>query len=188
MEAFSNLEILPEDLPQANALEFTPLEPIALNIWRLNIGLFFGGLFLIEALTFYFVSDLRLPWLMISLSVFTLLWLVLAFLDLHYSFRWSGYALRERDLLYRSGWLRRRVRSVPISRVQHLSVVSGWLERRYGLASLRIYTAAQSDFSIKGIKRERAESLKVWISQKVDIEEKQTPDSTNQEKEENDKH
>jgi len=179
MEEFSTKAVLPEHLPQADPLDFTPLEPVALKIWQINLGLIFGSLLLAEALIFYFIESWRLPWLIALICGATLVYALVAGIELRYSFKWSGYALREQDLFYRSGWLRRRIRCVPIRRVQHLSVVSGWLGRRYGLASLRIYTAAQSDFSIRGIKRERAESLKAWISQQVDMEDEQESSSEN---------
>jgi membrane protein YdbS with pleckstrin-like domain len=41
----------------------------------------------------------------------------------------------------RTGVVWRRIISVPRSRVQHIDVAQGPIERRYGLATLSIYTA-----------------------------------------------
>jgi hypothetical protein len=85
------------------------------------------------------------------------------------SFKNSGYALRENDLLYRTGWLVRKIRVVPLKRIQHISVQSGPIERMYGLASVSVYTAGSdnADFTIKGISKETASKIKDWVSTKV---------------------
>src|SRR5690606_32803555 len=90
--------------------------------------------------------------ILLGASVF-LLFSVLAHLSKTLSFRYSGYALREKDLLFRSGWLKRKLRVVVKSRIQHVSVQSGPIERKFGLSSVSIFTAGSSeaDFTIKGI-------------------------------------
>lgn len=58
--------------------------------------------------------------------------------------RWRawGYLEREDDLLIRRGVLVRRLTVVPYGRMQYVDVVSGPLERRFGLASVTLHTAA----------------------------------------------
>jgi hypothetical protein len=56
-------------------------------------------------------------------------------------YRRFSYALAPERIEIRRGVLWRTLTSVPKSRVQHIDVAQGPLERRYGLATLSIYTA-----------------------------------------------
>lgn len=60
--------------------------------------------------------------------------------------RWRawGWFEREDDLLVRRGVLVRRVSVVPYGRMQFVDVVSGPLERRFGLAKVTLHTAARA--------------------------------------------
>jgi membrane protein YdbS with pleckstrin-like domain len=68
--------------------------------------------------------------------------------------RWAawGYAEREDDLLVRRGVLVRRTSVVPYGRMQYIDVTAGPLDRRLGLARVRLHTAAAaSDAAIPGL-------------------------------------
>lgn len=58
---------------------------------------------------------------------------------------WQGYALDEQVFVARSGWLTRRQAIVPHPRVQSVALRQGPLERRLGLASVGVFTAALLD-------------------------------------------
>ncbi len=77
---------------------------------------------------------------------------------------WSRWAwlIRERDLMIASGVIFRSVMSIPLSRVQHVDVQQGPLERVFGLARVNIYTASGSgaDGVIPGIELADAEALR----------------------------
>lgn len=68
-----------------------------------------------------------------------LAWLAQAWPPIEY--RRFSYALEDDHIEIRHGVVWRTVTSVPKSRVQHIDVAQGPLERRYGLATLSIYTA-----------------------------------------------
>lgn len=80
-----------------------------------------------------------------------------------------AYAVREKDILFRSGWIVRKIRTCPFNRIQHSSISSGPLERRYGLSTLILYTAGtdDSDVRIAGLPGTEAVTLKEWINKKV---------------------
>jgi len=63
-------------------------------------------------------------------------------------------------------------RAVPLKRIQHVSVQSGPIERKFGLASISIYTAGseEADFTIKGITEPTAQQIKEWISTQLNGE------------------
>lgn len=56
-------------------------------------------------------------------------------------FRHASYVLDTHGIEIRRGVVWRRVISVPRSRVQHIDVSQGPLERTYGLGTMSIYTA-----------------------------------------------
>lgn len=77
---------------------------------------------------------------------------------------WSRWAwlIRDRDLMIASGVIFRSVMSIPLSRVQHVDVQQGPIERMFGLARVNIYTASGSgaDGVIPGIELAEAEALR----------------------------
>ena len=76
-------------------------------------------------------------------------------------FRAWGYAERAEDLLVRRGVLVRRLSVVPYGRMQFVDVVAGPLERRWGLATVRLHTAAAaSDARVPGLPSAEAERLR----------------------------
>ncbi|MFI8854718.1 PH domain-containing protein [Streptomyces sp. 891-h] len=71
------------------------------------------------------------------------------------------YAERADDLLVSRGVLWRETTVVPYGRMQLVEVTSGPLERRYGLASLQLHTAAATtDATIPGLAPTEAERLR----------------------------
>ncbi|MEW2222225.1 PH domain-containing protein [Streptomyces sp. NPDC006990] len=76
---------------------------------------------------------------------------------------WRSWCYRERadDLLVSRGVLWRETTVVPYGRMQLVEVTSGPLERRFGLASLQLHTAAATtDASIPGLTPTEAERLR----------------------------
>ncbi len=72
-----------------------------------------------------------------------------------------GYAEREDDLLVQRGVLFSRLSVVPYGRMQFIDVTAGPLERSFGIATVRMHTAAAaSDARIPGLDREEAARLR----------------------------
>jgi hypothetical protein len=68
-----------------------------------------------------------------------------------------GYLERADDLLVRRGVLFSRLSVVPYGRMQFVDVTAGPLERSFGLATVRLHTAAAaSDARIPGLERGEA--------------------------------
>ncbi len=63
-----------------------------------------------------------------------------------------GYAERADDLLVTRGVLRRQLVVVPYGRMQFVDVTAGPLDRRFGLATVQLHTAAAAtDATIPGL-------------------------------------
>jgi membrane protein YdbS with pleckstrin-like domain len=72
-----------------------------------------------------------------------------------------GYAEREDDLLVRRGVMFARLSVIPYGRMQFIDVTAGPLERAFGLATVRLHTAAAAtDARIPGLEREEAARLR----------------------------
>jgi membrane protein YdbS with pleckstrin-like domain len=72
-----------------------------------------------------------------------------------------GYREREDDLLVRRGLLVSRLSVVPYGRMQFVDVTAGPLERRFGLVTVRLHTAAAaSDARIPGLASETGTLLR----------------------------
>jgi uncharacterized protein len=77
------------------------------------------------------------------------------------NYRSWGYAERADDLLVARGWLFRRLVVVPYGRMQFVDVTAGPLERRFGLATLQLHTAAAAtDAKIPGLPPNEAARLR----------------------------
>jgi uncharacterized protein len=73
-------------------------------------------------------------------------------------YRSTWVRLDAAGLEYEHGWLWRHHVSVPRSRIQHTDVTQGPYERRFGLATLVVYTAGteNASISIEGLGHETA--------------------------------
>ncbi len=95
------------------------------------------------------------------LGVFWLLVLAWGWVLLGKNWRSWRYAERADDLLISRGVLWREETVVPYGRMQLVEVTSGPLERRFGLASVQLHTAAAaSDAKIPGLVPAEAERLR----------------------------
>ena len=112
---------------------------------------------------------LLVVWVPLSALLVVLLWLVHAWLGalaavaalLGLAWVWAvvgrtvrswGYAERADDLLVTKGVLRRQLVVVPYGRMQFVDVTAGPLDRRFGLATVQLHTAAAAtDASIPGL-------------------------------------
>ena len=72
-----------------------------------------------------------------------------------------GYLEREDDLLVRRGVLVRRTSVVPYGRMQYVDVTAGPLDRRLGLATVTLHTAAAAtDAFVPGLLADEAARLR----------------------------
>lgn len=72
-----------------------------------------------------------------------------------------GYLERAEDLLVRRGVMVRRLSVVPYGRMQFVDVTAGPIERAFGLATVRLHTAAAAtDARIPGLEQGEASRLR----------------------------
>lgn len=81
-------------------------------------------------------------------------WMLLTAVALLFLTRWyvlplqvrrTRFLLRTQDFLMQSGVLWRKAVLIPLQRVQHVTISQGPLQKRFGLATLKVYTAGGYD-------------------------------------------
>ena len=85
-----------------------------------------------------------------------------------------AYLLREHDLSLRSGVVTRAVETIPFSRVQHVSVGRGPIERTLGLATLTV-SSAGPDISVSGLTPDDADRIKQLIAEQAGVDDEEGP-------------
>ncbi len=81
-------------------------------------------------------------------------------------FRNKKYRLFDKNITYQEGVLVHNETVVPFSRIQHVEIDEGPLERYFSLATLSVYTAGDSgkDLKISGLKIDLAQEIKDYIT------------------------
>lgn len=166
---FTNLTIHPDQIPQAGAVTLQPIQFIYLKVLRMGWAIIFSGLLLVLAALFYFIDELHDPLPMGLAAVAYLLFVCGTLVIGTGSFKRKAYAIRQKDLLYQTGWLFQKTHMIPYDRIQHCIVNSGPLERRFGLATLSVFTAAgdDKDITLHGLNKADADAMKEWILQQI---------------------
>lgn len=165
-EIFSNSVIDIDQLPQYEEVELNPvsqkLRTKSIMRWIItNLILIGGG-------TYLLLTNEIEPFVWIGVGLFGLLMLV-NLLDIFLRQKYYGFALREKDILFRSGYISTKKMIVPFNRVQHSAIHQSFLDKIFGIASLKIYTAggSGSDMRIPGLLPDLAENLNEVLSEKV---------------------
>ena len=171
---FSNPVLERDDLPSLEKVNYEKLS----EAYRILALLRAGFTFFFFLLAFVMVIIIGGFWdFYVLISGFGGLVLLLFFLMIRAwkLYDYKGYALREHDLLYKTGWLWRRKVAVPFNRIQHVEIRRGPLEELLKLRRLQIFTAggSASDLSIPGLEPELAEKVRFYISVKTGLDEEE---------------
>ncbi|HEU4472229.1 MAG TPA: PH domain-containing protein [Flavisolibacter sp.] len=163
--AYLNTQVDVSTLPAAEEIELRPVHGDYLKVLRIEWLITTLVLAAITGLLIYFISGLRQTygWVIVLGSFLLIVSTWLLFIEK--SFPYSAYAIREKDVAYRRGWVQRSLKICPFNRIQNCSVQAGPVERRFRLASLIVYTAGAdgADLRIPGLEQEEADRLRQFI-------------------------
>lgn len=158
-----NLQLEKSDLPLLENVDYSPhpKDYRDMRLLILMIVMFLLSGFWIMQLVFLNMT---------AMGVIFLIWvglLSLILLEEIKGFKKRGYALRQRDITYKKGFLIHSQTTIPFNRVQHCETTQGPLSRAFGLMSLKVFTAggASSDLRISGLRPEEANRLKDFITE-----------------------
>ncbi len=170
---FDNAEIATGDLPQAAAVSWLAMDEKFLRrlITQSVIAL---AIIIIGVSVLRIIFNVAFADEDIQIS-FGYLWLLIPVIAIP-MFAWPaisvpriGYAIRDKDILYKSGVFWQTVTVIPFNRIQHVEKSSTPLDRRFDIATLQLFTAGGSggDLKIHGLSAETAENLRAFIIDKV---------------------
>ncbi len=169
---FQNTQIDLDLIPTQADISYTMMKKS-----YLSYGLFFSFIFwlviIVLALVAKYAMDIDLPQLLDRALWPVLIVSMMATMAYSYfSYFKEGYALRDKDVIYKEGLFWRSTATIPFSRIQHCEVKEGAMQRLFGLASLHIYTAggSSSDIDIPGLSPTRANELKQLVLTKINTE------------------
>jgi hypothetical protein len=165
---FSNPDIDISELPKAEESKFVPIDESYYTVLSYYQVLYWCILFLVTLSVMILNREFH-SWMMTGITL--LVFAILCFLNFrltYLTFKNKAYAIREHDILYQTGWLRKSLHVCPYNRIQHCSVDAGVFERNLGISKLRIFTAGgnDSDIVIPGLRTEEADSLRELIIRK----------------------
>ncbi|MCG1035447.1 PH domain-containing protein [Polaribacter sargassicola] len=155
--------------PDITEVTFKSINKKYLKVILINILLFFSvvliGLFLADYFSFFNKIS---SYTYLIYMVFTLVFIITCFIT-YVGFKKRKYAIREKDVSYKSGIFFKKITTVPFSRIQHIEVDEGPVSRFFKLASLSVFTAGDSsdDLEIKGITKIEALEIKEFITKKI---------------------
>ncbi len=150
---------------QAAEEELIALDGRVINLWRIHqlIGsaVFLGILFVIGS----FVSlsvDGAFIWVAGGWVFFAVYKLISALVYPPLAWKHFGYRVTDQVLEIRSGVFWKLCQQVPLSRLQHVDLQRGPIERSFGLATLTIFTAGtqQATLTIPGLEAEYASEFR----------------------------
>ena len=172
-DIFSNSQINPSGLPDIRGLQFKGLQRDYLLVDLIGSTIFWlflgGGAAVVIAI----FCGTWPEWLSFLAMVALVSLILLSYVATILGFRRKKYALREKDIIYKRGWLWRSVTVVPFNRVQHAEVQQGPIDRLFDLSKLKVYTAggSGSDLAIGGLLPDEANRMKFFIMNKTASEE-----------------
>ena len=166
---FENFAVSIETLPHADTVEWQAMDPkfIRRKLAESVIGIAFVAIAVVILQTILNVADddASRGWTWLLVLVYGISSLAWPFLSVPR----QGYAVRDKDILYKSGVFWRTVTAVPFNRIQHVEKSSTPLDRRCNIATLQLFTAGGTggDLKLHGLSAETAESLRTVILNKV---------------------
>ena len=169
---FTNEAIATEDLPAFESVTLTPMPKASMTVNMISTAIFFIILTLV-------VCVLGLIGNIPNYTTFLAYWvpgmlgvLILSLWWIYLSHQYRGYAIREHDILYKSGVIWRKTTILPFIRIQHVETQQGVLQRKFDLAKLQLFTAGgqRADLTINGMELAITEGIKSRLLKKIQSE------------------
>lgn len=164
--AFVNLQVNLSELPNADELVMEPMAASYKREVKTQLLIIFLPVLIASVLPFLLTQIMFL----LAIPIVVLMLAILISRLVIQKAQVKGVCLREFDIAYRSGLFWQKTVFVAFNRVQHVEVSSGPLQRKFGLATIKFFTAGGSsvDLKIDGLSTERAEQIRTFIADKID--------------------
>lgn len=167
MENFTNQKIRTDDFPAYQEVLLTPLDTDYWKVILINSIIFLIIIGFLGSAFIYFQPEIVVnAWLALGLfGAFS----VLVIISKYLTFKSQKYAFRDHDVIYQSGYIAKITTVIPYNRVQHVTLLEGFVSKQFNLAKVGIFTAGGkgSDIEVPGIKKEEAERIKILLTAKI---------------------
>lgn len=137
-------------------IEFQPVSPKLTTVRLLSLAIGMGILLIAVACAWIFLPQ----WAALAGSALWVLLTAWAAVLIPRQTRALGYCERESDLVLRKGVMFREQLLVPYGRMQYVQVESGPLEQRFGLATVKLHSAAADRLTLSGLTKPEADALR----------------------------
>lgn len=170
---YENHVIPYSEIPQFASIQLEPVEKDYKKVLYINWAIFYSIFLITATCLIVFIKSFHQIWLIVLVIIILALLVGLTFASIEIGYKNKAWALREKDIIFKTGWLFQSTHIIPFVKVQHCSVNSGPISRKYRLASIKLNTASSNniDISIHGLKQETADQLKAFIMTKIEADE-----------------
>jgi membrane protein YdbS with pleckstrin-like domain len=167
---FSNEQLDLASLPKYESVAFSSVSSKYLIKMNIQTGILMLVLFImLGVLWFLQLNQLQAGIILAIISVA----FIFRFWNNYKLLQSLGYAIRDKDVVYKRGFIFNKTTIIPFNRVQHASISRGVWDKLLGISSLNIFTAggSGSDITIPGLDPEMAVRLKEAIAVKISKDE-----------------
>lgn len=167
-EKFENPEIPIKNLPHFEEVHFNKVSLQLRTKSLVMLSLVFIALLILAGFYFY---NIAVNWINAFVVGILLLFFIIRYIDIFLKQAYYGYAVRDKDILYRHGYIVKKTTVITFNRIQHVGISRSFFDKLFGIASLKIYTAggSGSDIDIPGLLPDLAKDLQDTLSKKVSI-------------------
>ena len=167
---FSNEQLDLASLPKYESVAFSSVSSKYLIKMNIQTGIFMLVLTIALGVFWFFQLNYAQSGIIFG---FVLVAFIFRFWNNYKLLQSLGYAIREKDIIYKRGFVFSKITVIPFNRVQHASISRGIWDKLLGISSLNIFTAGggASDISIPGLEPEMAVQLKEAIAVKISNDE-----------------
>lgn len=179
MNTFTNEPIELSDLPTWEEIGFRPISDRYRNVVYINTVLSWVVMNAIAIAAVFVANDSQftLPPTLLTMGIITLLIILYLIFNL-VSLKRRGYAVRERDVLYRAGIFYHYTLIIPFRHIQHVKINEGIISRMFGLVAIELFTAgAGRNMRLAGLDKPDALVLQQHISERISTIKKKSPSS-----------
>ncbi|MDQ7960286.1 PH domain-containing protein [Flavobacterium lindanitolerans] len=166
---FTNETIDINQLPKFEEVHFSPLNKNYIKVVYINIAIVLLIIAIGIGVLIYFNEDFQNTQTYLVFGISYAVFALILYFSSVMAVKRRAFALRDKDILYKRGLLSTTTTVMPFNRIQHVAMHEGAFSRIYKLAQIQIFTAGgnTSDVKISGIEKEKAESIKELLMQKI---------------------
>lgn len=157
----NNQLIIDEINEEFDALEELQYEPIDHNYQMVQIAMTILGYILLAYSALFLLLLDNSIWCILAECIICIALVINTFI-IRKAWLFKGYALREKDITYRTGIIFPTITTIPFNRLQQVSVKQNPISKYFKLYAVEVVNGAQalSSLTIPGLTEEKANQIK----------------------------